>query len=155
MTIRSTLLRVGTGASALALGLALFAVPVQARRHAPPTPSPTPIPPANPAVTHLARRQFVLWQAGRVDRSEYTVALNAQIDDAKIQQTSAGLGSLGALVGMQYLGPVSIAGAPAGVTAYLYKMLCNNGSIYEQMVLDPTGKITGLAFRDTLAAPTP
>ncbi|HUY40804.1 MAG TPA: hypothetical protein VMV82_04470 [Candidatus Dormibacteraeota bacterium] len=135
--------------------LAIVTSPVQARRHAPPTPSPTPVPPANPVVTQMARRQFVLWQAGRIDRTEYTASLSAQIDDAKVQQTSTDLGALGALLGLQYLGPVPIPGIPPGAGVYLYKMNCSNGSIYEQLALDASGKVAGIVFRDTLATPTP
>ncbi len=130
--------------------------PVQARRHAPPpTPSPTPVPAANPAVTQMARRQFVLWQAGRIDRAEYTASLSAQIDDAKIQQTSTDLGALGALIGMQYLGPVAVPNIPPGAGVYLYKMNCSDGSIYEQLALDASGKVAGIVFRSTLATPSP
>ncbi len=56
---------------------------------------------------------------------------------------------------MQYLGPLNIPDLPPGVGAYLYKMLCSNGSIYEQLVVDPTGKVAGIIFRDTLPTPVP
>lgn len=137
------------------LALALIATPAQARRHAPPTPSPTPIPPADPAVTQVARRQFVMWQAGRIDRAEYTAQLSAQTDDQRVQQASLDLGTLGALDSVQYLGPLNIPNLPPGVNAYLYKMLCSNGSIYEQLVLDPAGKVAGIIFRDTIPTPAP
>ncbi|HEY9084540.1 MAG TPA: hypothetical protein VIN40_01160, partial [Candidatus Tyrphobacter sp.] len=107
------------------------------------------------AVTRMARRQFVMWQAGRIDRAEYTAALSAQIDDAKIQQNSVELGALGALIGVRYLGPLPNLGLPPGANAYLYQMLCSNGSIYEQLDLDPTGKVGGIVFRDTLPTPPP
>ncbi|HEY9086349.1 MAG TPA: hypothetical protein VIN40_10515, partial [Candidatus Tyrphobacter sp.] len=97
-----------------ALALALIATPAQARHQAPPTPSPTPIPPADPAVTRMARRQFVMWQAGRIDRAEYTAELSAQIDDAKIEQNSVQLGALGALIDVRYLGPLPNLGLPPG-----------------------------------------
>lgn len=123
--------------------------------HATPTPSPTPVPPADPAVTLVARRQFVAWQAGKIDRAQYTAELSAQTDDAKVQQASQDLGSLGALTGTQYLGPLEIPDLPSGVHVYLYRMLCTNGSIYEQLALNGQGKIAGIIFRDTIPTPGP
>jgi hypothetical protein len=56
---------------------------------------------------------------------------------------------------MNYLGPLSIPNLPPGVNVYLYQMLCSDGSIYEQLVLDPTGKVAGIIFRDTIPTPAP
>lgn len=120
-----------------------------------PTPSPTPPPPADPAVTLAARRQFVAWQAGSIDRAEYSAQLSAETDDAKVQQASTDLGALGALTGVQYMGPLDIPNLPPGVHVYLYKMLCTQGSIYEQLALDARGKIAGIIFRDTIPTPGP
>jgi hypothetical protein len=72
-----------------------------------------------------------------------------------LTQNSEQLGSLGALTGMQYLGPVAAEGLPEGARVYLYKMLCANGSIYEQLYVDGRGRIAGEQFRDTLATPSP
>ncbi len=106
-------------------------------------------------MTLVARRQFVAWQAGRIDRADYTASLSARTDDAKVQQSSTELGQLGALEGVQYLGPLDIPGLPPDVTVYLYKMLCSNGFIYEQLALDTGGKIEGIVFRDTIPTPGP
>ena len=105
----------------------------------------------------MARRQFVSWQAGRIDRSEYTADLNSQIDDKKLQENSTNLGSLGALVNTEYLGPMEFSELPPGAHAYLYRMICTDGSVYEQLVLDERGKVAGIVFRDTPypATPTP
>ena len=137
------------------MAISLSGAPAQARHHAPPTPSPTPVPPADPVVTQIATRQFVSWQAGRIDRAGYTASLSAQTDDQKVQQASTDLGALGALESVQYLGPLAIANLPAGVNVYLYKMLCTDGFIYEQIALDASGKIAGLIFRDTIPTPAP
>lgn len=120
-----------------------------------PSPSPTPPPPANPVVTMVARRQFVAWQAGHINRADYAPALSARTDDAKVEQSSIQLGALGALQSTQYLGPLSIYDTPADVTVYLYKMLCSNGFIFEQLALDGRGKIEGIVFRDTIPTPGP
>lgn len=125
--------------------------------HASPTPSPTPVPPADPAVTTIARRQFVAWQAGRIDRAQYTAGLNAQIPDAKIEQTATDLGALGALNSLVYLGPrdSNYDDLPPGVHVYLYQMLCANGSIYEQLTLDASDKVAGIIFASTPPTPSP
>ena len=125
--------------------------------HGTPTPSPTPIPPADPAVTQIARRQFVAWQAGQIDRADYTASLNAQTPDSKVQESSATLGALGALSGVQYLGPrdSDYDDLPPGVHVYLYQMLCTNGSIFEQITLDPSDKVAGIIFSDTAPTPAP
>jgi hypothetical protein len=135
---------------------ALLAAPAAAHRpRATPTPSPTPVPPADPAVTSLARRAFVLAQAGQLDKRIMTPEFQANSTDQELDTNSEQLGTLGALTGMEYLGPVDVEGLPAGAHAYLYKMLCANGSIYEQIFVDQHGKIAGEQFRDTLATPTP
>jgi hypothetical protein len=142
------------------LGAALVAAPPARAglfHHASPTPtpSPTPPPPADPAVTLVARRQFVAWQAGHINRRDYSATLSAQTDDAKVQQSSVELGQLGALQSMQYLGPITFYATPSGTTVYLYKMVCANGFIYEQLALDPRHTIQGIVFRDTIPTPAP
>lgn len=106
-------------------------------------------------MTLVARRQFVAWQAGHIDRAQYSTTLSASTDDAKVEQASVQLGSLGALTGVEYLGPLDVPDLPAGVTVYLYKMICSSGSIYEQLALDSRGKIQGIVFRDTIPTPGP
>lgn len=134
----------------------MLAAPAAARHtHPTPTPSPTPVPPADPAVTALARRAFVLAQAGQLDKKIMTPEFRENSTDQVLAQNSEQLGTLGALTNMLYLGPLQVAGLPAGVHAYLYKMLCSNGSIYEQLYVGAGDKIEGEVFRDTLATPTP
>ena len=97
------------------------------------------------------------WQAGQIDRSRYTASLSAQIPDSKVEQNAASLGTLGALHGVVYLGPRDslFPTLPPGVHVYLYQMLCSNGSIYEQLTLDPSGKVAGIEFTDTIPTPQP
>lgn len=115
------------------------------------------MPPADPAVTAIARRQFVSWQAGQIDRAQYTASLSSQIPDSKLEQNAASLGTLGALNSINYFGPRdSLYGTlPPGVHVYLYQMVCSNGSIYEQLTLDQNGKVAGIEFTDTIPTPAP
>ncbi len=105
----------------------------------------------------MARRQFVSWQAGEIDRAQYTAALSAQIPDSKLQENASNLGTLGALNSIVYLGPRDsvYATLPPGVHVYLYRMICSNGSIYEQLTLDQNGKVAGIEFTDTIPTPPP
>jgi hypothetical protein len=133
-----------------------MAAPALARGHATPTPSPTPVPPADPAITALARRAFVLEQAGIIDEKIITPSLKARMTPEVVGHNAQLLAAAGALKSMTYLGPIStITGPlPAGVQPYLYKMICANGIMYEQIDV-VGGKIAGEQFSDTLATPTP
>ncbi len=122
-----------------------------AKPHPTPTPSATPIPvPEDPAVTKIARREFVLWQAGNVDLENYSDSAKAQLAADKIATTSKELGQLGALVRSEWMYPIAFDGAPAGTKGYQYRMYCSNGAVYEQLVIDAQGKVTGILFRDKL-----
>ena len=140
---------------ALAALLAALALqPVGAVAKAPhPTPAPTATPtppPEDPEITRVARREFVSWQAGNVDLDRYADKAKAQLTPEKITNTSKQLGLLGALVKTEWLTPLSFDGAPAGVKGYLYHMVCTQGAVYEQLVINGEGKIEGIVFRDKL-----
>ena len=136
---------------------ALLIVPAAAlaRGHAKPTPTPTAVatptaPPENPTITALARREFVSWQAGTVDTSHYAETTRAKLTPEKIAATSKALGTLGALTSVEWLGYLGIQDGPPGVTGYIYKMQCQNATVYEELTIGPDGKIDGIVFRDTL-----
>lgn len=138
--------------AALAAVLA-FGAPVAsfARPHPTPTPSATPSPPPeDPAVGRVARREFVAWQAGNIDRTRYAPQTNSKLTDATVNQVATGLGHLGAFVRSEYLGPIPIEGTPKGFSAYLYRMFCTNGAVYERLVIDANGKVAGIYFMDKL-----
>jgi hypothetical protein len=120
-----------------------------------PTASPTP-PPEDPAVGRVARREFVAWQSGNIDRSHYADVLNGKLSDDLVNRTATGLGHLGAFVRSEYLGPLVVdPDAPKGLSAYLYRMFCTNGAVYERLVLDASGKVAGIYFMDKLPTPAP
>jgi hypothetical protein len=115
-----------------------------------PSPSPTVPPVADPAVTKVARQQFVAWQAGAVDRNLYAPELAAKMTDDKIADVSRHIGPLGALLNTTYIGPFVGADFPSGARGYIYQMLCSNGNVYEWMVIGADGKLATIYFRDTL-----
>jgi hypothetical protein len=139
--------------AAVAIALALLvAAPAMARPS--PTSSPSPFPTAtpveDPAVTAVAKREFVAWQAGVVKRTSYTPAMQLKLTDDLIGQTARALGTLGALQSMQFLGPVDVDDAPPNSQSYMYKVNCANGSVYMQFALTPEGKVAGMLFQDKL-----
>ncbi|HVN69921.1 MAG TPA: hypothetical protein VMU38_09785 [Candidatus Binatia bacterium] len=145
----------GAFAIAIAILLAVLApAPGSARPHATPTPSPTPAPVADPAVTKIARTQFVQWQAGTVNKSLYADKVLPQLTDQKIADTSKALGELGALTDTTYIGRWINPEFPPGATGYIYQMHCISGNIYLWLALDAEGKIATIFFKSRLDVET-
>src|SRR5579863_8576514 len=99
-------------AAAIAAIALASVTPGFARPHPTPTPAPTPTPVADPAITKIARQQFVQWQAGSINKSLYAQQVLAKLDDKKIASTSAALGELGALEDVVFIGPWTGADFP-------------------------------------------
>jgi hypothetical protein len=125
-----------------------------ARPRATPTPSPTPAPVADPAITKLARQQFVQWQAGAVHKSLYAQQVLDKLSDATIAQTSSALAQLGALTEVVYIGPWISSDFPPGARGYAYQMRCVSGNIYLWLALDADGKIATILFKNRLDVET-
>ena len=123
-------------------------------RHPTPTPSPTPSPVADPAITKIARQQFVAWQAGLINKSLYAKQLLPQLTDAKIADTSSKLGELGALTDMVYVGPWVNPDFPSGARGYIYQMRCIEGNVYLWLALQADGKIATIFFKNRLDVET-
>jgi len=136
----------------LLLAALVVAVPAMssARPHPTPTPEPTPVAIADPAVTKLVRQQFVLWQAGQINKSLYDQQVLDKLTDDKLTQTSKALAELGPLTDAVYMGPWLSADFPPGAKGYLYHMLCSEGAIYFWIALDPQGKIATVLFKKRL-----
>ena len=134
--------------------LACVTVPAQARSRATPTPAPTPTPVADPAISKLARQQFVAWQAGAVNKSLYAAGVVVKMDAAKVQNVSRALAQLGPLTDMVYIGPFLARDVPPSAHGYIYQMRCAEGSVYQWMILDGDGKIATIFFKDKLDTET-
>lgn len=148
---RAVLLAVALTAIAIP---ALLAVPTPSLGRPRATPSPTPTPVADPAITKIARQQFVQWQAGMVNKTLYVDALVPELTDAKITDTSKALSQLGALTDTVFIGSWLNPTFPSGTHGYIYQMRCIEGNVYLWMALDGQGKITTLFFRNRLDAVT-
>ncbi|MDP9111332.1 MAG: hypothetical protein M3M96_06850 [Candidatus Eremiobacteraeota bacterium] len=143
----STRLAVGFLAALVLAG----GIPAHAKPRPTPTPTATPSPPPeDPAITKVVRREFVAWESGNVDLGRYSDAAKAQITPEKIATTSKNLALLGALQKVEYIEPVAFENEPAGTRAFIYKMTCSDGIVFEQIVLDAQSKVTGIVFRDKL-----
>lgn len=139
--------------SAVALALLCLLVPITgaAHSHATPTPSATPSPPPeDAAVTQIARREFVAWQAGIVTMAHYDPKTQATITAQKLNDTSKALGVLGTFEHAEWVGPLGIVDPAPGQKGYIYKMVCANYSVYELLTMGGDGKIQGIFFRDKL-----
>jgi hypothetical protein len=141
-------------AFAAAIVLGALAAPGFARPHATPSPSPTPTPVADPAVTKVARQQFVQWQAGSVNKSLYAQQVLVKLSDAQIADASTKLGQLGALTDVVYLGRWIDATFPPGARGYIYQMRCTSGNIYLWLAFDAQGKIATILFKNRLDVET-
>lgn len=115
-----------------------------------PTPAPTPTPVAAPRIVAAARREFLAWQLGSIDPTHYVGPLAVAATPARVKQTSRELGHLGALDHLVYLGLVRDASFPGGGIAHLFRAICSNGYVYEEIALDKAGLVRGILFRDTL-----
>lgn len=121
-----------------------------ARRGPAPTPSPTPMTvPEDPAVTAIARREFVAWQAGVVSPSRYAAQAQAGLATDRVTTISKELGAAGTLQKTEWVEPVIVDGIP-GAKGYIYKMTCENAVVYERLILGADGKIDGVVFMDKL-----
>ncbi|MGA8535663.1 MAG: hypothetical protein WB615_16260 [Candidatus Tumulicola sp.] len=131
-----------------------LAAPALGRPSATPTPAPTPTPVADPSVTKIARQQFVAWQAGNVNRALYAPEVVAKLTDAKINDVAHALSALGPLTDTVFIGPFSAADIPPDAHGYIYQMRCSDGNIYLWMILDASGKIATVFFKDKLDVET-
>jgi hypothetical protein len=114
---------------------------------------PTPVPSEDPAVTAIARREFVAWQIGVVNKARYTPDLAAAITDDKVKQSSTALAALGTFERSEYVGPATIADAEPGedVRGYFYRMVCSEGAVYMKLALSgPQNKVAFIGFNDKL-----
>ena len=118
-----------------------------ARPHATPAPTPTPI--EDPAITKIARQQFVQWQAGEVNKTLYAPPVIERLTDDKIADTSRVLGQLGALTSMVYVGRWVNPDMPQ-LSGYIYQMRCVTGNIYLWLELQSDGKIASIVFKNRL-----
>ncbi|MEO6834385.1 MAG: hypothetical protein ABI231_00535 [Candidatus Tumulicola sp.] len=134
----------------LGIAVALAGPAGAAGAHATPTPAPTPTPVADPAVTKVVRQQFVAWQAATINRSLYAPEVLPKLTDAKVNEVAHALAGLGPLTETVFIGPFSAADIPPGAHGYIYQMRCADGNIYLWMILEHTGKIATIFFKDKL-----
>lgn len=146
---RSLRINRGVALAAALLTIVVAATAPSAARPRTPTPSPSPSPVADPAITKIARQQFVEWQAGVVNKSLYAPQVLAKLTDEKISDTARALGQLGALTDMVYIGRWINPDLP-DLNGYIYQMRCVEGNVYLWMALTSEGKIASIFFKNRL-----
>jgi hypothetical protein len=101
--------------------------------------------PPNPAVAKRAIEWLHRLELGNIDRSQLDATLNAKLSPQAIGLIQAELGPFGT--------PKSITLAASrpmnGNSAYLYILDFKAAKLQEVMILNPSGKITGLVFTPT------
>lgn len=105
---------------------------------------------ADPAITLIARQQFVQWQAGVVNRNLYAPEVQPKLTAAKIGETSGALAQLGALTSTVYIGRWINPDFPSGAHGYIYQMRCVSGNVYLWLALQGDGKIATIFFKSRL-----
>jgi membrane-bound lytic murein transglycosylase B len=117
-----------------------------------PSGSPAPSPAASsaaspaaedPAVTAAVKKQFLDWQAGKVDRADYNAQANAQLTDAVIAQVSPQLQALGPPVKFTFMDRM----VKDDNRIYIYGVDTAKAKVQMLYALDSAGKISGIFFR--------
>jgi hypothetical protein len=117
------------------------------------SPAATPTPVAeSPAVDKRAKAEFLAWQKGSLDKSQYTNRLSDVATDAVVTQVSPQLKALGDVLTVQFTAGWVLKAVDVNDNAYQYLVTCSKGSMMMLYVLTPEGKVDGIKFRP--ATPT-
>jgi hypothetical protein len=117
--------------------------PAAAATPVPPPPLPSPKPgPDDPKRHKLAVQQFLAWQQGQVDRTLYGDEVNSELNDELMDQATRTLANMGALQSAVFVGTAHAK----GLDVFVYKMICEHGSVNMDFALAPDGKISLIFF---------
>lgn len=140
----------------LLLAASLVAMPAMASAAATPAPvtSASPAASASPAVTlstdqahQLALNVLLQLQNGRIDRSMFTPAMNAQLTDSYLLQLAPELSP----IGQPNATLLSKKDAGGGMTTFTFWLHAGVGAFDEMITVDPAGKVANFNIvRDTL-----
>jgi D-alanyl-D-alanine-carboxypeptidase/D-alanyl-D-alanine-endopeptidase len=95
--------------------------------------------PEDPAATALARSWLLGLQSGTIDRSKLTPEFSQHVSYAMLQQISASLTSMGALLGWTFIG----AQKDGDATTYKYRVTIGTQTHVWSVTIDAAGKIAG------------
>ncbi|HYL27509.1 MAG TPA: hypothetical protein VEW74_06710 [Candidatus Nitrosotalea sp.] len=127
------------------IGLPVTTVIAQASPSPSPMPSPTTAAPAvtDPAVMARAKDWLHQIQTGKVDRSQLTDKMNAELTDATLTSVSAQIGQLGDPTSFTLTKKL----AQGSLTIYVYTATFASVTLSEIFVLDQNDKIAGLLLK--------
>ena len=133
----------GVPAAARAQSAPASPAPAAAAPAAPaPDATPTPLPQSD-AVDKRAKSEFLAWQSGKLDKSNYTKRLADEATDMAISQISPQLQALGDFKSITW----TSAWMYQGYKNYQYVVACSKGSMLMIVALDPQGLTGGVRFR--------
>ena len=104
-----------------------------------PSPKPTA---EDPKVHKLAVQQFLAWQSGTINRDLYSDQVNSDLTDDVLDRGTKTLANLGGLQQALFQG-VSVS---KGLSFYVYRMVCQRGTIQMDFSLQADGKIALIFF---------
>jgi len=106
----------------------------------------------NPAITSLARAQLDALRAGKVDRNQYTAAVNARFTDDEVSQAARLLTSGGSVKTFAYAGTAVEEGVHVSQYTVEFEhpisvpMMPTTADWVESIATDKDGKISFIAF---------
>jgi hypothetical protein len=95
------------------------------------------------AILPRAKQWMQRVQTGQIDRSQLEPATSSQLTPALVQSMKKSYGPLGAAVAVTFVNEQSLAG---GNTAYNYRVRFRRFTLLEKLIVDSSGKISGLSF---------
>jgi hypothetical protein len=94
-------------------------------------------------VATAVKKQYLAWQAGKVDRDGFSAEMNKGLSDATVARVAAQLQSLGAPTRFTYMERTLWNGS----RVYTYRVETAQAKLRMLYTVDAAGKITALWFR--------
>jgi hypothetical protein len=99
--------------------------------------------PEDPAVGTAVKKQYLAWQAGKVDRNDFSAEMNKGLPDGTVARVASQLQSLGAATRFTYVERTLWNGN----RVYTYRVETAKAKLRMLYTVDAAGKITALWFR--------
>jgi hypothetical protein len=107
-----------------------------------PAPTPTPLP-EDAGIDKRAKAEFLAWQSGKLDKSQYSPRLAEQATEMVVTQVSPQLQALGDFKEIKF----TSAWVDQGYDNYQYLVTCSKGAMLMLYAVSTDGKVAGVRFR--------